>query len=179
MDTLTLCRLACSDPYIKKGFAGVYASDSLPKRRGSYKSFIVNLDAKHLAGSHWIGIFFSDHKDKTSQTNSAFYFDSYGRFATDKNILKFLTNNAEKIDCNFYGFQNFNTFTCGHFCLYFLYQFNRSRDLHDLSRTQRGKNEIFIKAFVSSRLKLAECCDSLHRENHQTCQAVTNIMQTK
>lgn len=175
MDTITLCRLACSDPYIKKGFAGVFASDSLPQSVGTHTSFIINLDPKTEPGSHWTAIFFTDEQDTFTKKKSAFYFDSYGRFPTHKNILKFLVNNAANISYNFYGFQSYNSLTCGHFCLYFLYKMNRNLKLNELSRTEREKNEIFIKAFVSLKLKLAECCVTHHRHQRQTCRALRNV----
>jgi len=175
MDTLTLCRLACSDSHIKKGFAGVFPSDGLPKSAGSFKSFIVNLDPKTKPGSHWTAIFFSHGKNPSIKNKSAFYFDSYGRLPSNKNIINFLVNNASNISYNFHGFQSFDSFTCGHFCLYFLYKLNRNLDLNELSQNERRKNEIFIKSFVNSKLKLSDCCHSHHQNQHQTCRALMNV----
>ena len=73
MDTLSLCRLACSDKKIKKTFGGVYASDSLPVHKKRFSSFIANLDRSTLPGSHWVAIYFEN------KYNSAYYFDSYGK----------------------------------------------------------------------------------------------------
>lgn len=51
MDTLTICRLACTDCQIRKTFAGVFSSDSLPKCIKHYSLFIVNLNPRTLLGS--------------------------------------------------------------------------------------------------------------------------------
>ncbi|GFS50624.1 uncharacterized protein F54H12.2 [Nephila pilipes] len=46
MDSITLCRLACSDVILRSKFGGVYSSDDLPKEHDRYSCFIVNLDPK-------------------------------------------------------------------------------------------------------------------------------------
>ncbi|GFT61838.1 uncharacterized protein TNCV_4914451 [Trichonephila clavipes] len=50
MDSITLCRLACSDMNIRSEFGGVFACDELPKKRDNYSCFIVNLDPKTKPG---------------------------------------------------------------------------------------------------------------------------------
>ncbi|GFQ69837.1 uncharacterized protein F54H12.2 [Trichonephila clavata] len=52
MDSITLCRLACSDFILRSKFGGVYASDELPKTINNYSCFIINLDPKAKPGSH-------------------------------------------------------------------------------------------------------------------------------
>lgn len=169
MDTFTLCRLACSDMQVKKGFGGVFSSDCLPKNKGLFKSFIVNLDPQFLGGSHWIAIFFKNDK--------AYYFDSYGHYPQNPAIYTFLMQNASDIRYNSVGFQNFNSLTCGHFCLYFLNRMSRNLDMCELNHIDRGKNEHFIKAFVSANFKLSECCVAFR--GIQTCRALLNVMRSK
>lgn len=146
MNTLTLCNLACSDKHIKKGFAGVFPSDALPQNKKSFYSYIVNLDSKHLPGSHWVGIFF---KNKT-----VFYFDRYGIYPKNKHILKFLKRNSQIIKHNTVCFQGDFTSTCGYFCLYFLYQLSRNQNLKGLSFKNKQYNEMFIKQFVKNKFKV-------------------------
>lgn len=86
MDTYTLCRLACSDKLLKKEFGGVFSSDTLPKKKGKFNAFIVNLDAKILPGSHWISIYFHE--------NVSNYFDSYGLPPRNRYILQFKIGRA-------------------------------------------------------------------------------------
>lgn len=62
MNTITLCRFACSDVRIRNTFGGVYASDRLPKFKRKFSTFIANLDPHTLPGSHWVAIFFSIKK---------------------------------------------------------------------------------------------------------------------
>ena len=67
MDTITLCRLACSDKHLKKEFCGAFSCDTLPKQKRYFNAFIVNLGVKTLPGSHWVSIYFSE--------NTIYYFD--------------------------------------------------------------------------------------------------------
>lgn len=166
MDTITLCKLACSDKCLKKQFAGVYSSDTLPNKRNSFTSFIVNLDPKLLPGSHWVAIYFSK--------NTAHYFDSYGLSPRNSRIIKFMRRNSNEIKYNSHCFQDDFTITCGYFCLYFLYQSVRKRTLEDLHLKNKKHNEQFIKKFVRNRLQPAKCCHVIHNRK-QICTALINM----
>ena len=101
MNTLSLYRLACSDKKIKKSFGDVYASDSLPKHKYRFSSFIVNLDESTLPGTHWIPVYFEN------KYNRAFYFDSYGKAPSKSKFLTFLKPNASSIYHSNLSFQDF------------------------------------------------------------------------
>jgi hypothetical protein len=168
MDTLTLCQCACSDPRIKKTFGGVYPSDFLPLRKRHYSSFVVNLDPHTLSGSHWVSIHFKDD-------DSAYYFDSYGRAPSNKNILNFLTCNANRIFYNKVCFQDYATTSCGKFCLYFLFCLARGFSLKDLDTSDKGKNELFIRQFFIKNFKRRKrCCHPFHAKK-QKCAAWINM----
>lgn len=160
MNTVTVCRFACSDPVIHRGFGGVYASDCLPSGKSHYSSFIVNLDPHMLAGSHWVAIYFYNNK-------KACYFDSYGLPPSNKNILRFLKRNTHVIFYNKVCFQEKFTMTCGHFCLYFLFKHARCLELNDLSLSNMKINERFIKKFIRQKFKRRKCCPFIYAKKQQ------------
>ena len=160
-----LCRFACGDAFVKRKFGGVFPSDGLPAHKANFLYFIVNLDAKHLPGSHWISIAF--------KKNIAFYFDSYGNPPTEKNILSFMKRNSRTIKYNKFHFQSSRTETCGLFSLYFLYQFSRNLPIKHLNAKNIDENEVFIQQFSKKRLSLAKCCYNFQIPK-QACRALLN-----
>ncbi len=148
MDSVTLCRLACSDPIIRSKFGGVYSSDNLPQYRNKQEYFIINLDPGYLPGSHWIALSFK--KQKCS------YFCSYGSKPFG-NILIFIRENSKFLEINSKTYQANNTATCGLFCLYFLYNVSRNRPIN-LHSSDRLLNERIVKRLVVNRLRLYNCC---------------------
>ena len=125
--------------FIKQKFGGIFPSDGLPTHKANFLYFIVNLDAKHLPGSHWIAIAF--------KKNVAFYFDSYGNPPTEKNIFRFVKKHSRTTKYNKLRFQSSKTETCGLFTLYFLYQFSRSLPIKHLNAKIINENELFIRQF--------------------------------
>ncbi|GFV79351.1 uncharacterized protein TNCV_272281 [Trichonephila clavipes] len=131
MDSITLCRLACSDMNIRSEFGGVFACDELPKKRDDYSCFIVNLDPKTKPGSHWVAIAIRNYK--------CYYFCSYASVPENKHILSFMQNNSVNFERNECRYQSFMSYTCGHFCLYFLYKFVRKQSLSPLDSNEIKK----------------------------------------
>ena len=64
-------------------FRGLYPSDLLTSSILT-GSVIINADSHTREGSHWLAIHFD------YPLSAAFYFDSYGRAPSDRNILSFL-----------------------------------------------------------------------------------------
>lgn len=164
-----LCRFACGDVQIKKKFGGVFPRDALPTHKDKFCFFIVNLDPKHLPGSHWVAVAF--------KKDTSFYFDSYGRPPIHRDILNFLVKNSRIIKYNKKCFQNFKTSTCGLFSLYFLYRFARNLPMDRLDMKNTTRNELFIRRFLKEKLSLAKCCHSVHFSK-QTCKAFINSRKT-
>lgn len=165
---MTLCRLACGDSKMKTQFAGVFASDTLPKYKENFTKFIVNLDGKQLPGSHWCVVMFEHEK--------AIFVDSYGRPPRVKTILQFMKRNSKHIFYNPVCYQDVMTTTCGYFCLYFIYMFSRKIPFVDLKSGNTVYNEKFIQKFVKS-LKFSNCCFQ-HFTAYQSCVALANAQQT-
>lgn len=164
MDTFTLCKLACGDNEIKKKFGGVFAADTLPKNRGIFSKFIVNLDGKRLSGSHWCAIIFKQNK--------AIFIDSYGLPPTVKTILQFMKRNSKEIFYNPICYQDDMSTTCGIFSLYFLYKMSRNVSFVELRVFDTLHNEKFIRKFVK-KLKFSSCCFR-HSKTFQSCVALAN-----
>lgn len=160
-----LCSLACGDSFIKKKFAGVFPRDGLPAQKGRFRFYIVNLDAKHQPGSHWVAIVF--------KKDTALYFDSYGHAPMQEDIINFMNRNSQTIKYNSIRLQNFKTSTCGIFSLYFLYRLSRNLSINQLDMKNTIKNESFIKLFLKKKLTLAKCCHKVHFSK-QTCRALIN-----
>lgn len=174
MDTLTLCRLACSDGFLKNVFGGVYASDSLPSQIKHSTAFIINLDPSHLRGSHWIGIFFAEKSKK----KTAYYFDSYGLPPSDENILRFLKQNSSNLFYNRICFQDDYTTTCGYFTLYFLFCYVRKLfSFNLLSKSDKKRNEHLIKKFVRQNFKRSRCCHFEYAKS-QACTPWLNMRKS-
>lgn len=166
-----LCKLACGDHFIKKKFAGVFPCDGLTmqKRNPYFLYYIVNLDPKHLPGTHWVAIAF--------KKDVALYFDSFGRPPMQRNILNFLKRNSRIIKYNASVFQNYKSTTCGLFSLYFLYKTSRNLPITQLDAKNTVKNEVLIGQFFKQKLTFAKCCHDTH-VSEQTCRAFINMKQT-
>lgn len=166
MDTLTLCRRACSDPKIRRLFGGVFPSDMLPRRKCRFSLYVANLDSSRKKGSHWIAIHILN--------KIAYYFDSYGNPPSNRNILAFLERNADSIMFNPVCFQSRLSNTCAHFCLYFLHCRARRLKLAGLAENKKKRNEHFIMQFVLEQLKPIACCHKRHAKR-QKCRAWINM----
>ena len=114
MNTSQLRRVASRHRRVGPVFAGVFASDELPKK-ATNKAYIINLDPSNKRGSHWISIYF--HPEK----NAATYFDPYGLKPKSLNIIRFLRRNAMFKTYNRKVYQSPCSFVCGEYALYHLY----------------------------------------------------------
>ena len=99
------------EEYFKKEpkFKGVYSRNSLPSlsKDGGY---VVNLDERGEAGTHWVAIHIKGPK--------ATYFDSFGIEHIPNEVLRFLRK--KDIDSNIFRVQSKKSVLCGYFCIKFL-----------------------------------------------------------
>ena len=99
------------EEYFKKEpkFKGVYSRNSLPSlsKDGGY---VVNLDERGEAGTHWVAIHIKGPK--------ATYFDSFGIEHIPNEVLRFL--HKKDIDSNIFRVQSKKSVLCGYFCIKFL-----------------------------------------------------------
>lgn len=95
-------------------FLGVYPCDAYPIKFFLIKncSIIFNLSPHYEKGSHFVAIL--------KKNNSIFYFDSFGKTCSNKDIKNFLRKFNGNIYFNSKTIQHKNSFLCGFFCLAFL-----------------------------------------------------------
>ena len=102
--------------FLDNKFLGVFPSDVIPKSRKLLWSIIFNLSAHDEEGSHFIAII--------KRTRKIFYFDSFGRYCTNKNLLKFIKSFGLNIEYNTTKIQDDNSSLCGYYCFYFLHEYS-------------------------------------------------------
>ena len=90
-------------------FQGVFSRNSLPTKSKD-GGYIVNLDDLGKPGTHWVAIFI--------QKKNAVYFDSFGVERLPEEIKRFL--HGKNLNLNLFRIQEFDSITCGYFCLGFL-----------------------------------------------------------
>lgn len=151
MDTTLLTRLANSDVYIKKIFAGVFACDMLPKHKIRVKTlYIINTDPHDLEGEHWISLYINPI------TNDYVYFDSAGE-KPNVYIKTFLLKNTKKYTYNSVPLQYPCSNVCGGYCLYFCYQTARGKTLNNIVTNfdprRKRQNDHKIAKFIRTVFK--------------------------
>ena len=109
-------------------FAGVFASDTLPKSpsgNGS-RGYIVNTDPHHRPGRHWIALW---TEDETCQV-----MDSYGLpLASHRtpHLQVWLRKHYKITEANTQSLQAYNSSTCGHYALKFLIDRSQGKTFSD------------------------------------------------
>jgi len=100
----------------------VFPLDLLPKFNHDRQYMIINTEASHLPGKHWVSIYFP-------RDSKAEFFDSLGQCPSSYShfILNFLIENAPKgFIYNRKRIQKPFSISCGIYCLFFLYFRNRN-----------------------------------------------------
>jgi hypothetical protein len=95
-------------------FRGVFMRDTLPNTPNITECGIVNLDSIKNNGTHWV-CYYTDRE-------KCFYFDSFGLDPPEE--LQLYLNKSSIISSTF-QIQKFNTYYCGHLCLYILKQLEK------------------------------------------------------
>lgn len=101
------------EPFKKKTFKGVFASDDLPFNVKLPACFVINLSRKTESGSHWVALFINIY-------GHAYYFDSFGIPPRNKEIIFFIRSHAKKFDFNKKQIQHISSSKCGKFCCAFI-----------------------------------------------------------
>ena len=113
-----LRHLGRREPHLGPYFAGVFASDLLPKRpvRDRPQGYIVNLDTPDLPGTHWIAVW-------TTAEDECWVMDSFGiplyRYEP-ADLFDWLMNHYTDFEMNQYAFQTVDSLACGLYALMFL-----------------------------------------------------------
>ena len=102
-------------------FGGVFSRDNVPSLRENF--YVVNLDDKSGAGTHWVVIF--------NIGLPCIYFDSFGVQPPEEVIGRMRKTNKHMI-MNTYRIQDLNSINCGFFCIYVIDKLLRGRQFIDI-----------------------------------------------
>ena len=116
-------------------FIGCFACNDIPPIKHYPSSFIVNTDRNNQPGTHWVAIYMTK--------KSCLYFDSFGEEVQENDIMFFLRKYYEKVTYSMVQLQDYNSVTCGQFCISFI------RFVKD-----KKSYAMFIDKFVRNNLSL-------------------------
>ena len=128
------------DPYIQKYYGGVVALNQLPLFIVKPTIFIVNSDPASLPGRHWFAVFFTTINE---------HFDSAG-FYPNAVLEAQLIAHGPKFRYSDRRVQDFNTESCGQFCLFYCYFRCRGysfRAIMDMFSPNLALNEHIVQYF--------------------------------
>ena len=112
------------DKYIREHFLGVFPVNKIPKVIPNSSILIVNQDRSDEEGSHWIVLHYI-------KNNVVEHFDSLGKRPL-KDIHNLLISKYKSYKYNNKRIQNFNTSTCGLFCLYYSFYSARGYKFNEI-----------------------------------------------
>ena len=149
MDSYEIARYMRLDEKIRDQFYGVYSPDLIPKKLPIPSLVIVNLDYSTDKGSHWVVL----HRVNNEVVE---HFDSAGK-QPKRDIVNNLFSNALSYKYNNKRVQNYQTDTCGLFCLYYSYHSSRGRTmqsiLSDFLVNLKSNEEMIISFFNNNFVK--------------------------
>ena len=124
---------------------GVFASDELPSLPPP-SIFAVNLDPRHLPGSHWVVLYFGKHK--------AEYFDPLGEPPTPS-LNRYLLQHSDGYMWNNIAVQGPSSDKCGHFCIYYSYFKSKGFTMPCILRSftmDYAINDYIVEQFVKNEM---------------------------
>lgn len=92
-------------------FQGVFSIDTIPHLCSG--TLIINTAPAEASGAHWLAVVVG-----TTNRESGYYFDSYGR-PPPQVIVDFLNRNCEAWNYNVHQLQSIDTQCCGQWCVDF------------------------------------------------------------
>ena len=117
-------------------FNGVYSRNNLVKRKDG--AYVVNLDEFQSTGTDWESFYVND--------NNIIYFYSFRVEHISKEIKKFIGN--KNIITDIYRIQEYDSITCGYFCIRFIDFMLKGKSLLDytnlFSPNEYEKNDKII-----------------------------------
>lgn len=121
MDEDLVNLVAKTIPSLSSIFMGVIPKNQIIhhviSKKHTHKAVIVNTDEYGQKGSHWVAIF------SPQNTNTIFYFDSYGLNPSyDFHIMALIKSFGKKrLFHSNVALQSLDSSVCGLYCIYFLY----------------------------------------------------------
>lgn len=140
--------LAQDDHELRPYFRGVFAADQLPPvSKTRVNAYIVNTDPAGQPGQHWLALW-TDHK-------TCEVFDSYGLpLSTYQNpTLQAWFNQWKDIRRSEQTLQALDSFTCGHYALFFLKARARHTSFRDFLAQWHAHNVVLNDRRVAEQLQ--------------------------
>ena len=147
MNTNTIEEIFLMDEEIRKHFLGIYPIDMIPSLIKVGSIVVVNLDPSFKRGSHWVVLYLRDK-------NMVEHFDSLGKKPKNE-ILSCLFYNNQKCIYNTERIQDYNTNTCGLFCLFYSFYACRLCNMKNIIscfNDNLKSNEKIVKTFTKNYL---------------------------
>ena len=116
LTTIQLNEILMKNPVTKKHYIGAFPGCVIPTVKSKKYSFITNTDLHNQRGEHWNAWMVQGEK--------VLFFDSFGRDPRDSTfpeIYRELLNRFEIFKYTKTQVQDFTSFTCGYYCIQFLY----------------------------------------------------------
>lgn len=147
MNSVQINSILKNNCHTKKYFKGVYSSNNIPLFKNHPHCFIANTDRKGTRGEHWVAFYVNNDKHVE-------YFDSYAE-EPNEDISKYLSNYLE-IKMNNHKIQSPFSDSCGHFCVYFIFNKCIGISFKEIIRNLlNSKNtiDLLVKFFVNLLIK--------------------------
>ena len=110
----------------KRYFLGTYPACMYPSTNKNVYSFITNTDNHNLQGTHWIAWFV--------RNDILSFFDSFGRSPYHHDFpvyYKKIAKQFKEVEYSRTQIQSSNSWTCGYFCINFIYSKSLGVDYKD------------------------------------------------
>ena len=150
LSTKELDEILTNNNVTKNTFIGTYPSCMSPSTKKKIYSFITNTDDHFSSGTHWNAWFVNN--------NELTFFDTFGRSYNNTDFPKFyekIVNTFENVKYSTVELQSKDSWTCGYFCINFIYSHSLGIDfkdfLNDFSKNLEFNDYIVLK-FVNSIL---------------------------
>ena len=124
-------------------FLGVFARDQIPTRLPPKFAMVVNTHPAHKPGEHWVAIYVDRDQGE--------YFDSYG-LPPPLDLEKLLDKSCTHYSFNPHQLQDYFSFVCGEYCIYYLYHRYHGQSLKticDNLRKEGDRNDCIVSDFVN------------------------------
>ena len=139
-----------------KHFRGIYSRDGLPIKIRK-ECGIINLDDITGPGTHWVcyrngG---SPQNPPAAWSGVIEYFDPFGLIMPNEVLDYFHTGPVKPIVYSMDEIQNRSTVLCGYWCLYYLFERQKGKDILDVIHNPHfdNDNSDFIKSYFKGNLR--------------------------
>ncbi len=144
MNTLDLNDALFNNTVTKRFFLGTYPACIIPETNKKFYTFITNTENHNESGEHW-NAWVVDNGDVT-------FFDSYGRSPQTLNYHSVL-NKFRRVRYTSECVQDFDSRTCGLFCIHFIYVMTLKLPINEFFRDYTSNlvyNDSIVLSIIDS-----------------------------